>query len=286
MKFKTIQSFIDNFRGKTDDSFVRLLTEKTDNAKNRSVKNLILGSSHMEYGYVSSDKDFYNLASANQDIYYTYNLYRLFSSENTKNVIFDFSVFSKGFNLAKTNSADYCALFKVLSGINYENKICAKEKNLYKKERIFRKNVNWCRRKFKVSENYNGCFEEYQFPTEFSVDVTAEERAGKHLKNHERTETMTVYLEKLLDETQKNNQNLIIVITPCTSQYRKNLPDTDKMYEELFKISSKYPNSYIINLYDDNEFSDEDFYDWDHLKYQGALKMSEKINDFIRKNIK
>ena len=286
MKFKTIQSFIDNFRGKTDDSFVRLLTEKTDNAKNRSVKNLILGSSHMEYGYVSSDKDFYNLASANQDIYYTYNLYKLFSSENTKNVIFDFSVFSKGFNLAKTNSADYCALFKLLTGIDYIDKNYAKNKGILKKEGHFKRNINWCRKKYKVSENYNGCFEEYQFPTEFSVDVTAEERAGKHWKNHERKESMMVYLEKLLEETRKNNQNLIIVITPCTSQYKKNLPDTEKIYGELFKISSKYPNSYIINLYDDNEFSDEDFYDWDHLKYGGALKISEKITDFIRNNIK
>lgn len=286
MKFKTIQSIIDNLRGKTEDSFVRLLTEKTDNAKNRSPKNLILGSSHMEYGFVSSDSSFYNLASANQDIYYTYGLYKLFATKNTKNIIFDFSVFTRGFNLIKTNSADYCALFKILTGIDYKDRICAKEKNLYKKEGIFRRNVNWCRKKFRVSENYNGCFEEYQFPTEFSVDVTAEERAGKHWKNHERKESMMVYLEKLLEETRKNNQNLIIVITPCTSQYKKNLPDTDKMYGELFDISTKYNNSYIINLYDDKDFCDEDFYDWDHLKYGGALKISEKITDFIRNNIK
>ena len=41
-------------------------------------------------------------------------------------------------------------------------------------------------------------------------------------------------------------------------------------YKELFVK--------ILNFYDDNRFEDNNFYDWQHLNYKGARKLTSLIN--------
>ena len=77
---------IDKFRQITDNYLFYMVFDKLYHIKNRKPETLILGSSHMAWGYSSDDKKIYNLAFANQDLYYTYNLYKLFSTLETKNI--------------------------------------------------------------------------------------------------------------------------------------------------------------------------------------------------------
>lgn len=283
MRIKFIQKIIDKFRKVTDNYLFYMVFDKLYHIKNRKPETLILASSHMAWGYSSNDEKIYNMAFANQDLYYTYNLYKLLSTSETKNIIFDFSVFSPCYNLIKTNDAENCALFKVLFDINYINKDIAQQKKLFLKEKVYLKNKKYYSKKIEYKENYNGCIHREAFPTDFIAQNSAQERALGHYKNLGRNETMINYLEQLIADTKSNNQNLYAVITPCMEEYRKNIPDEKVLYKWLY---DNFENKNIINFYSDKDFSKKDFYDWDHLNYSGAIKLTSKINSYIRRQLK
>ena len=89
---------------------------------------------------------------------------------------------------------------------------------------------------------------------------------------------MTDWLLKLSRDTEYNNQNLYFVIPPCTDEYRQFLDKTEFSFKWLYE---NFDSKNIIDLYSDSDFSKDDFYDWDHLNYNGAIKMTKKIDAII-----
>ena len=77
------------------------------------------------------------------------------------------------------------------------------------------------------------------------------------------------------------------------------LASTSQYYvtvDSQFKDQEKYPldtnfgvsfqtknpkDVFYLNLFDDSRFSEEDFYDADHLNDEGALKCSTIVNDYL-----
>lgn len=112
MRIDIIQEMIDILRGKFFT--LDIMLKKAVNLKNRTdFTVLALGSSHMRCGFIPQKGEI-NLGSASQDLYYSYNLYKIFNSDSVKNVLLTFSVFSPNDILLKSGFAKIAISFKLL----------------------------------------------------------------------------------------------------------------------------------------------------------------------------
>jgi hypothetical protein len=90
-------------------------------------------------------------------------------------------------------------------------------------------------------------------------------------------------LNKIASICKKKNITLILFTPPASSYYAKNL-DLEQLKKTISSaqhITSKNKNIYYINFLHDINFTDNDFYDANHLSEFGAQKLTKKINTFI-----
>ncbi len=275
MHITFIQKIIDKIRHKVPfNSYITALGTKVYTYKkvSNNIDTIILGSSHAQLGYRAKENEF-NLGLSFQDLYCSYNLYKKLNNKNIKNVILFYSVFSPGAQTLKSKFADTMTVYKIVAGFDYQDKKTAREKNLYRLEFNYRWQFIKFQNKFKVDKNYRG--NELSYITCFKPPVAAD-RANVHYKNNQRCNNQTKYVELLLLETVKNNQNLYVVIPPATEDYKKALPPSNELFRELFDIKGLK----IFNYYD-KHFTNEEFEDWDHLSLRGAERLTEMIQDDI-----
>lgn len=206
-------------------------------------------------------------------MYYSNQLYKLYNNDKIKKIIISFSVFSPGHSIIKTKRVPLTVIFKVLTGINYQDMNIAKEKNLIKLENVYKSFLN---KNFLLEKNYRGQFEDY--PVGFNEN--AEEISLKHYKNNKREFSQMHYLEEILDLAKINNQKVSIVICPVTEKYKSFLPNSAELFSDLYKIVSKYINVNVLNFYDFADFTNEYFFDSDHLNYEGASKLTKLIKKY------
>lgn len=95
------------------------------------------------------------------------------------------------------------------------------------------------------------------------------------------------FLNKVVEYYSNKNVKVILVSTPVSNYYRNemNLQQRDFFIAEAEKIS-KLHNVFYLNYYNDNQFTDIDYYDSCHLNELGAEKLTQKIYNFINKEIK
>lgn len=239
-----------------------------------SVKTLILGSSHGAYGYIAKG-DEYNLSLSSQDLYYAYKLYEKYSNlPNLKNIVLFYSVFTNGFVLDKTSEKQRALAYKKLFGIPILHEC------LYLKLRnySFAHYLNKVKKR-PISHN-NGNLEDYKFFV--SPEITPELRANQHLKNNLREEKQNIWLEKLINLAEEKNQNVYIVLSPATKEYKACLPNSSELFKDLYNVNG-LEKATLINLYDSEMFDSEDFGDLDHLNSKGAEKLSNYVRNLIMK---
>lgn len=285
MKIRFLQKLIDKLRGKpyAIGDLVRRYEYAT---RIKDFKTIALGSLHMGCVYrpapaPEGEAQDLNFGFPYQDLYYSYHFYKFLNSNSTKRVLLSFSVFSPGDVTIKSKSDGICVLYKLIYGIPYQFDNIAEEKKLKQLEKPLLKKIEKYKRKLKNSQNYI-----YDKPRDAKIlDKSPKAienikiRAGKHLKINHRP-TQMEYLHKLLEATKANSQEFYIILSPVTSFYKSALPPSDVIYAELYKIidNDKYPNAKIINFYDSEDFTDDDFMDGDHLNSQGAKKFTELLN--------
>ena len=132
-----------------------------------------------------------------------------------------------------------------------------------------------------MPENYRG--ERLTRSNSFAQDPEVlKTRALKHYKINQREKIPMEYFKKLLDETASNEQKIYIILPPALDAYKNPLPTSDIIFEELYKTCEDYSHVKILNLYDNTEFTATDFVDGDHVNEAGAIKMTQKIHDFIQ----
>lgn len=271
MRFELFQNVVDILRNK-------FIYFHFYNKKDEEYENLILGSSHMlgiDFG-----ENALNCAFSSCDMYYTNEIYKLFNKPEVKNVIISFSVFSPGYSLIRTFDAHICATLKSIFGIPYQNEEVAKKKHLKFLEFLF---------SFKLKKYYetyepkvsNAANQKHEFQVE-----KIQQRALKHLKNNQRDVQQYYILEDLLKATQNNHQNLYIILPPATHYFKDVLPSSDILFKGLYPITDKYNHCTIINLYDSEEFTLEDFSDGDHLNPEGKKKLTDKVFSCVENNVK
>lgn len=281
MRLDIIQEIIDIFRNKKIPCLETLVNKKLGYQSKRvdEIKTLILGSSHIACSYLAERGEF-NFGAASQDLYYNYQLYNIFNTEKLKNVIISFSVFTPGHTLIKTGEAKYCVLYKLLFGINYQNKEDYKNKLLFLYTNRYQKNISkYITNNDMDFDNYWGNIQKYQKNNFDSTLIKT--TALKHLKNNKRNNKQMDYLNKLISKTASNNQTLYIVLPPCTEEYKNYLPSSNVLFERLYNSCTNFSHIKIINLYDSKAFNLSDFCDGHHLNYRGA----QKLTSLVRKEI-
>lgn len=274
MKIEFIQKIIDKIRRKPN--FNQMLYSKLEGLKNfDEIKTLILGSSHLQNGYIAEEGE-YNFAIASQDLYYAYNIYKKINRPSLKNIVISISVFTPGLSIIKTQCADFCVPYKVLLGIDYQNQEDAKNKKLYELEDYVKKEAEGFIRSVSLPKNYRG--NHIWYPHKKFNAQKARERALKHYKNNQRENTQMNFCVDLLNDARANGQKIYFVLPPVTKSYRDALPEWEIVYKSLIDLIQNYDNAKILNYYHTEALDeDTDFSNEDHLNKKGAQKLSTLI---------
>ena len=237
-----------------------------------NIQTIVIGSSHGAGGFVSRNysESCFNLACASQDLYYSYQIYKYCRKEikNLKKIYLFFSIFSPGFELQKTKEKQRCAFYKYLFDIPYKYEPDNELKKCYKQASKYYKN-------FSSTISTNGYIEQKNF---LDNSYPVEKRVYTHLRENSRKNDQMDYLQKIIDECNDNNISFTIIIPPVRKDYYKLLPDLSLLFDDLYKLKN---TPEILFFIENNSFSDEDFGDYDHLNYNGAVKLTNLIKDKV-----
>lgn len=98
-------------------------------------------------------------------------------------------------------------------------------------------------------------------------------------KTHQENKNILIKYLRLLSV---NNVKPIVVVFPTTKYYYENLDPTitKKFYKTINEILS-ICNFQFIDLFSSAFFEKKDFADWDHLNKEGAIKMTNLLNEMI-----
>ncbi len=287
MHIKILQDLIDKIRGKKnyfmflEEYAIKLWGLKK---KQNNFHTLILGSSHIATGYIPEEGE-YNCATSSQDLYSSYKIYEVSNNKGLKNIILSFSDFAPWNCLIDSPVSYITCYLKILLNINSINrkKLAQKATKSYGviKKRID-KFIVGCEKKHTFG-NYKGEWLDYPktlYEEDMQDSIYRAERFNYNFMT--RMHTQMVFLQNILDKTKKYNQNVYIVITPIIDeQYKKNILPHSQIFKNLYNICENYSNVKILNYFNALEFDVQDFYDWQHLNYSGALKLTKLVKDEI-----
>ena len=237
------------------------------------METLVIGSSHGHHGYRAQENLYeINACETSQDLYYSYELYKKYSdAARLKNIVLFYSVFSPG-HILELTERNRCDSYKFIYGIPYRFLGICEKKGL--KEAF---SVLIERMKNHPDFHYVG-----NLPDNISdmppLFTDAERRAKDHLKSNKRNENQTVYVEKAIKLSCERGHRLYIVIPPARSDYRNCLPPFEELFAELLKLKNQVK---ILSFFEDEHFSDSDFWDTDHLNKQGSMKLTAFIRDMM-----
>ncbi|MBP3924948.1 hypothetical protein J6E39_06875 [bacterium] len=275
MRIAIVQEIIDVLRGKTFG--LDTMVNKHECFLNiKDYYLLAFGSSHMDLGYIPAEGEI-NMGSPSQDLYYSYNLYKLMNNETLKVVLQTYSAFSAGDVLIKSRYNKLAVMFKLLYNIPYQDNEIAKKLHFNFWEKYYKFMMLKYLKVLNLPQNYNGkpgCNNTIGIKDEAEI----QKRALKHYKIGKKS-TQIDYCKKLLKETKNNNQKIYFILPPVTSYYKAILPASGIIFNELYEVCKGYSHAEILNFYDSDFFTDDDFSDGDHLNYGGATKLTQKVKE-------
>lgn len=239
------------------------------------VHTLVLGSSHAQMGYLARAGEF-NFGMGAQDLYYSYQLYRLYG-QRARDIIIFYSVFSSGDRTIKSPYAYACVAYKVAFVIDWEDDGVAREGYFASMIWTYRRKMRRWLRRHPVDCNDLGNEESY---CAFTAD-SAEARAESHLKRLHGDVNMGRFLERLVGDAKDRGQRVWMVIPPACKDYRKVVNAADDPFNCAWKVANKFANAAVLDYFNDEDFDDGDFIDYDHLGKAGAAKLTEKIRAAI-----
>ena len=91
-------------------------------------------------------------------------------------------------------------------------------------------------------------------------------------------------INSIIQKCKERNIQVLIVSMPQTKIFESYLNQNKlkAIKQTCLDFQTKNPNTaYYLNLFEDTRFSEEDFYDADHLNDQGAVKCSKIVNNYL-----
>jgi hypothetical protein len=258
-----------------------------------SVEILILGSSQTFNGINPTylDKKAFNLANVSQTLYYDKRLTLKYLPKlpKLKTVFINIGYFSFFYQLfdIKENWRDY--YYSQHFGINYYQ-LNPFLLNNYSAFSVYQP-LHSTKLAFANFEDEtakeilpNGYQPKYI--QEAISDSTGKERVNVH--NSEifanRRKEIKDDLEDFVKQLKQKNIRVVFLTTPVYSTYSKycdrNIVESNNQFINL--LCQKYRCSYL-NFFEDKRFEKDDFFDNDHLKNNGSIKLSKIINDTLGK---
>ena len=255
-----------------------------------SIKTLILGSSHSMYGFNPEyfTQEAYNLGHVSQTMDLDYLILKKYihTLPKLETVVLRLSYttlheqigqgpeswrlkdYNLYYNLDVSNNLKYNS--EILS-VKLKNNISIfKDYYLDNEKMLTVKNNGWASFDRDHANNV--------------IDILGLTAAKKHTaKDDALVKENIEFLDKIVKLAKDEGVKVILVTMPAHKSYRENL---SKNQLELVisageKMNEKYDNCAYFNLLDDNNFTEADFYDADHLNTSGAKKISLLINSLI-----
>ncbi|WP_051540287.1 hypothetical protein [Clostridium ihumii] len=271
--------FIDDFK----TSIIEGLDYKLLNLFNKSkIQGIITGLSYAEVGIKEEllPYNFVNLALSSQDIYYDLllikNLYKFDEVKNNlKYVIINLAYYTFDYDMSmsvgKYRIHRYCKYFKSSVHHNKDKIGLDITRDFYENRISFNHYINLIEERANTKINI------------YDENAQYEANRNSRMDYYETRCENTIILEDYLSFLENNNIKPIIVICPTSSYYKKYFNDNKKkkiFYEIMNEINLKYDFE-IIDFFDNELFSDEDFWDYSHLNGKGARKFTNMIREKI-----
>lgn len=252
------------------------------------LNTLILGSSHTFYGLnpVYFSKKTFNAAYVSQSLDLDYEIINAYQAKfkNLETVIIPISYFSL-FETLETdveqwriknyaiyygleNNYPFTAHFETLNNDVKLNLKKAVKHYVFQKSFLTSSSLGW-------GTNFNS-----KNKKEFNGKYTSEKHTAK---SYSLLDENTRTLEKIISLCKKKKLKILFLTTPTHSSYYKNIntKQLEKTTQTLTQLTQKNANCTYFNLLKSNWFTNEDFYDADHLNEIGAKKLSKYINQKI-----
>lgn len=252
------------------------------------INTLILGSSHTFYGINPAyfSKKTFNAAYVSQTLDLDYEFLNSYQSKlkNLKTVIIPISYFSM-FETLETD-AERWRIKNYILYYGFENKYHFTD-NYESLSNDIQLNVKKVVKHYALNKSFITSSDlgwGNNFNSKNKKTPRGKYTAEKHtVKNFDLYAANLKSLNGIITLCKKNNINIIFITTPTHKSYYQNLnkiqlEKTTKTISELLKNNS---NCKYLNLLDSNKFSNEDFYDADHLNEIGAKKLSLFLNNSL-----
>jgi hypothetical protein len=259
-----------------------------------SIEVLILGSSQTFNGINPAcfAKKAFNLANVSQTLYYDKRLTLQYLPKLPKlnTVVINIGYFSFSYQLfdIKENWRDYYYLQHF--GINYYE-LNPFLLNNYSAFSVYQPmySVKLALNKFEDDATKEILLNGYQpkYIQEAINDSLGKERVDLHNTEIFANRRMEIEedLEDFVLQLKQKNIQVIFITTPVYSTYskfcNKHIIESNNQFINL--LCRKYNYSYL-NFFEDTRFTKDDFFDNDHLKNNGAIKLSKIINDTLIKH--
>lgn len=115
------------------------------------------------------------------------------------------------------------------------------------------------------------------------------ERVGHHTNDASKSLSFVpeniACLESIIEKCQEKQVSVMLLTTPVCSSYSDCVePNQYKtMVETCESMAHKYNHVQYMNLFTDSRFTEEDFFDADHLERDGAAKLTRLLDEYISK---
>jgi hypothetical protein len=256
------------------------------------VEILILGNSHAFYGInpIFFEKRAYNMAYFAQPLVYdklllekfidhTPNLKLLFLNISYPSLSYDFFQSPESFRAVYYHTRYG---LKNIGGIQYNWEVTG----VRLKENL--KNIKkfWSTGKLNSSTDENGWGKNYSFEKREDLELTGKKYAKFHTSNSSKDFFLNKNnLEGIVTLANEHKVKVILYTSPLHFHYRNHLSQEQwgKNMDLLMELSGSNNNVEFWDFSADQRFSDDDFFDADHLNNLGAEKFSKMLNEMIQK---
>lgn len=252
----------------------------------RQVKTLVLGHSHNLYGIRTSllGKDAFNLAFDSQSYRYDNYLLHHYPLDNLQTLILDFDYFQAWEDLeSQPHMAVWALRYRIYMDCDIHSRF-----STYNFEVLHPK---WVKDRLTSTINplYDACdvqgwgttARRETRPSNWNNGLRRAE--GNTYHNEELLLLNEDFLRKIFDFCGERGVRVLLLNTPVTAEFRKHQDPRQvaKNKQLLHRLRCDYPYIEYLDLEADPRFTDDDFYDSDHLNQYGATKLTHILKDHI-----
>lgn len=259
----------------------------------QKIEVLLFGDSHCLYGLNPScfSKNTFNLSNVSQTIYFDKLLFDKYVDKLPKLTQVVFCI--EYTNLSqRDNSGDdgwrkfYYQRFMhlevpLISKLDPRNYCLAFTQSFYKSRDLVKRYV---KKKTILDCDSLGWGTNYKKADRIPAAQVAQNRAIVQEDGLMDFEVNKSRINDIIRRCKQRNIQVLIVSMPQTKVYESYLNQNklSKIKATCSEFQTKNPKEvFYLNLFDDTRFSEEDFYDADHLNNEGALKCSKIVNDYL-----